>query len=90
MTRILAAFAALLLIGFAAINGTTTATGQTGDGWIQLFNGKNLDGWTPTNVAGNPDHFGDGSVAELQLGTQGALVAPIAPRRRFAHDRDLR
>jgi hypothetical protein len=49
MTRILAAFAALLLIGFAAINGTTTATGQTGDGWIQLFNGKNLDGWTPTN-----------------------------------------
>jgi hypothetical protein len=49
MTRVFAAFAALLLVGFAAVNGTTTANSQSGDGWIQLFNGKNLDGWTPTN-----------------------------------------
>jgi 3-keto-disaccharide hydrolase len=49
MTRVFAAFAALLLVGFAAVNGTTTANGQTGDGWIQLFNGKNLDGWMPSD-----------------------------------------
>ena len=49
MTRVFATFAALLLVGFAAINGTTTANSQSGDGWIQLFNGKNMDGWTPTN-----------------------------------------
>jgi len=46
MTRVLAIFVALLFVGFAALN---TASSQTGSGWIQLFNGKNLDGWTPTN-----------------------------------------
>jgi hypothetical protein len=48
MTRVFAALAALLLVGFA-INGTTTANSQSGGGWIQVFNGKNLDGLTPNN-----------------------------------------
>jgi hypothetical protein len=46
MTRVIAILAALLFVGFAAING---AYSQSGPGWIQLFNGKNLDGWTPSN-----------------------------------------
>jgi hypothetical protein len=49
MTRVLTALAALLLVGFIAINGAPTANSQTGDGWIQLFDGKTMDGWTPTN-----------------------------------------
>jgi hypothetical protein len=49
MTRVLTALAALAAIGFAAINGAPHANSQTGDGWIQLFDGKSLDGWTPTN-----------------------------------------
>jgi hypothetical protein len=49
MTRVFAAIAALLLVGFATINGAPNANSQTGPGWIQLFDGKTLDGWTPMN-----------------------------------------
>jgi len=47
MTRALAGFLALILIGFAAISGMPSAVGQTGPGWVQLFDGKTLEGWTP-------------------------------------------
>ena len=49
MTRVFTALAALLLVGFIAINAAPTANSQTGDGWIQLFDGKTMDGWTPSN-----------------------------------------
>jgi 3-keto-disaccharide hydrolase len=49
MTRVLTALAALAAIGFAAIDGAQQANSQTGEGWIQLFDGKSLDGWTPSN-----------------------------------------
>ena len=48
MTRVFTAIAALLLVGFAAISGVPSANSQTGPGWIQLFDGKTLDGWTPS------------------------------------------
>ena len=64
MTRVFATLAALLLVGFAAINGTTTANSQSGDGWIQLFNGKDLDGWTP-KITGHAlgDNYGNTSAS---------------------------
>jgi hypothetical protein len=46
MTRVLSIFVTLLAIGFATFN---AANSQTGEGWIQLFDGKTLDGWTPSN-----------------------------------------
>jgi hypothetical protein len=49
MTRVFAIFAALVLIGFAVINGAPSANSQSGEGWIQLFDGKTLDGWTPSD-----------------------------------------
>jgi hypothetical protein len=49
MTRTLTTLAALLLVGAAAMHGTPRANSQAGDGWIQLFDGKTMDGWTPTN-----------------------------------------
>jgi len=49
MTRVFATTAALLLVGFAVINGVPSANSQTGEGWIQLFDGKTLNGWTPMN-----------------------------------------
>ena len=49
MTRVFTALAALLLVGFAAINGAQNANSQTGPGWTQLFDGKSMTGWTPTN-----------------------------------------
>ena len=36
---------ALLLIGFAAFSYSHQASGQTGAGWVTLFDGKNLDNW---------------------------------------------
>lgn len=53
MTRVLASIATLMTVSFVVFGSAPTATGQTGQGWIQLFNGKNLDGWTPTNDAVN-------------------------------------
>jgi hypothetical protein len=46
MTRVLSILVTLLAIGFAAFN---AANSQTGEGWVQLFDGKALDGWTPSN-----------------------------------------
>ena len=42
MTRVFASLVALLFVGLAITN---TASSQTGPGWIQLFDGKTLDGW---------------------------------------------
>jgi hypothetical protein len=42
MTRAFTALAALLLVGFAAING---ANSQTGPGWITLVDGKTMGDW---------------------------------------------
>ena len=36
---------ALLLIGFVAFSYSHQAFGQTGTGWVTLFDGKSLDGW---------------------------------------------
>jgi hypothetical protein len=47
MPRALVGFIALILGGFAAINGMPNAVGQTGPGWVQLFDGKTLAGWDP-------------------------------------------
>jgi hypothetical protein len=49
MTRLFTAFAAIIAVGFAAINGAPTANSQSGPGWTQLFDGKTMDGWTPSN-----------------------------------------
>ncbi len=49
MTRVFTALAALLLVGFATMDGVPRANGQSGPGWIQLFDGKTLNGWTPMN-----------------------------------------
>ena len=49
MTRVFASFAALLLAGFAVVNGVPVANSQSGPGWVQLFDGKTMNGWTPMN-----------------------------------------
>jgi Domain of Unknown Function (DUF1080) len=42
---------ALLAGGFAAIQLAPQAVGQTGPGWVQLFDGKTMDGWSATGEA---------------------------------------
>ena len=49
MTRVFTILAALVAVGFAAVNSAPNANGQSGPGWIQLFDGKTLDGWMPSN-----------------------------------------
>lgn len=68
MTRVFTALAALLLVGFAAIGGAPTANGQTGPGWIQLFDGKTMTGWTPTNDEVNWRVEGGALVADKKKG----------------------
>jgi len=51
MTRAYTTCAALALAGFAAVQLASQATGQSGPGWTQLFDGKSLDGWTQVGEA---------------------------------------
>jgi hypothetical protein len=45
MKHLSAVSIALLLFGFAAFSHSHQAFGQTGAGWVTLFDGKNLDNW---------------------------------------------
>jgi len=45
MKRLSAVTIAVLLFGFAAFSTSHYASGQTGAGWVTLFDGKNLDNW---------------------------------------------
>jgi hypothetical protein len=49
--RLSAITLALLLIGFAVILHGQPASGQTDAGWITLFDGKSLEGWSPIGDA---------------------------------------
>jgi hypothetical protein len=51
MARALATSVALILVGFAAVELTPQASGQTGAGWVQLFDGKTLGDWSQTGEA---------------------------------------
>lgn len=42
---------ALLLVGGAGVGSATAALGQTGGGWVTLFDGKNLDQFVTTGNA---------------------------------------
>jgi hypothetical protein len=49
--KIWATIALVLPIGLFAFQGVDRASGQAGEGWTQLFDGKTLDGWTQTGEA---------------------------------------
>src|SRR5882672_6610482 len=51
MIRAMTTTAALLAAGFAAVQLAPQAVGQTGPGWVQLFDGKTMDGWSTTGEA---------------------------------------
>src|SRR5262249_22070632 len=51
MTRVFATFAAIALAGTAAVQLASQATGQTGPGWTQVFDGKSLSGWDQVGEA---------------------------------------
>ena len=50
-TRAIALATGLFVAGFAALQGTPAAVGQTGAGWTQLFDGKTLGGFTQVGDA---------------------------------------
>ena len=51
MTRTTAIALGLFLVGFTGSDDGATVSGQAGDGWTTLFDGKNLDHWTPIGNA---------------------------------------
>ena len=50
-TRALALASGLLIAGVAALQVAPPASGQSGPGWTQLFDGKTMDGWTTVGTA---------------------------------------
>lgn len=51
MNRKLGIAFGLLLAGAAAFGLSQQAAAQAGAGWVQLFNGQNMNGWTPVGDA---------------------------------------
>lgn len=51
MIRAVTAAVVLLAGGFTAIHLAPPALGQSGPGWVQLFDGKSMDGWSQTGEA---------------------------------------
>src|SRR5262245_25895612 len=49
MKRLFAVTTALVFVGTAAM--WNAASGQTGPGWTQVFDGKTIDGWSTTGEA---------------------------------------
>jgi hypothetical protein len=61
MKRLSAITIVFLIVGFVSGQLSPLAFGQTGDGWITLFDGSNLEGWNMIGDA-NWELAGDGSV----------------------------
>ena len=77
MKRSPAVTIALLLIGFTAFLYSYRASGQTTNtGWITLFDGKNLDNWSPIGTANWK--LEDGSVVADNGNGNGFLVSKNA------------
>src|SRR6185436_17395946 len=75
MKHTFAALLALVLLGFAAISPSNTASAQAGGGaWTTLFDGKSLNGW---NVVGNANWEVADGVIQASKGT-GFLVTPAS------------
>jgi len=51
MKRLFAAGLSLLFVGVTVVAYTQRAASQADAGWITLFDGKNLDNWTPIGDA---------------------------------------
>lgn len=66
----------LCLTGFLSIQASNTASGQTGDAWTVLFDGKSLKGW---NVVGDASWNVADGVVQADKGT-GFLVTPASYR----------
>src|SRR5258707_6960032 len=50
-TRTLALASGLFIASFAALQMAPSASSQTGPGWVQLFDGKTMDGWDQVGTA---------------------------------------
>jgi hypothetical protein len=82
MTRWATLAIALLFSAIAAIQYTNTASGQAaGDGWIALFDGKNLDQWVGDGTA--TFKIEDGSVIATDKKDPKAVAAYLVSKQSF-------
>ena len=74
---ILALFMGLFVFAVAAVHLPSTALSQTGDGWTQLFDGKNLGDWDQVGEANW--RVEDGAIVADKLTSKGAahLVSKV-------------
>jgi hypothetical protein len=50
-TRAFALASGLIIAGFAALQVAPPASSQTGPNWVQLFDGRSLNGWDQVGTA---------------------------------------
>ena len=81
MTRWATLAIALLFSAIAAVQYTDTASGQAGDGWITLFDGKNLDQWEGDGTA--TFKIEDGSVIATDKKDPKAVAAYLVSKQSF-------
>ena len=82
MTRWVTLVIALLFSAIAAVPYTNTASGQAGgDGWITLFDGKNLDQWQGDGTA--TFKIEDGSVIAVDKKDPKAVAAYLVSKQSF-------
>ena len=81
MTRWATLAIALLFSAIAAVQYTGTASGQAGDGWITLFDGKNLDQWQGDGTA--TFKIEDGSVVAVDKKDPKAVASYLVSKQSF-------
>jgi hypothetical protein len=81
MTRWAALAIALLFTTLVTVQYTTTASGQSGDGWIVLFDGKNLDHWQGDGTASFK--IEDGSVIAVDKKDPKAVAAYLITKESY-------
>src|SRR5437660_135173 len=80
MKRALVTYAALLIVGCATFNAAQNAAGQTGPGWISLFDGKTIG--SAEQVEHSASHFA--SPTPWDTWDSGPVAPPKGPSR-FHH-----
>ena len=81
MTRWATLAIALLVSAIATVQYTGTASGQSGDGWITLFDGKNLDHWHGDGTA--TFKIEDGSIIATDKKDPKAVAAYLVTKQTY-------
>src|SRR5687767_13612063 len=64
----------LIVLAMAVIGASVSAEDKDADGWVPLFNGKNLDGWEQRNGTATYRVEGDSIVGKTSEGSPNSFL----------------